>query len=75
MTAAAATVAAPAAPAVRRRLDRDDILMRAGICLLILWMLVTLMLPLWTLLSKSFQNRDGTTVQVGSSMTVVAPSP
>ena len=59
MTAATASVAAASAPAARRRLDRDDVLMRAGICLLILWMLVTLVLPLWTLLSKSFQNQNG----------------
>jgi iron(III) transport system permease protein len=56
------SAAAPSAasfPATRRRLDRDDLLMRAGICLLIGWMLVTLVLPLWWLLSKSFQNQDG----------------
>ena len=57
MTTAAAS-ATPAAP-VRRRLDRDDILMRAALVLLILWMLVTLVLPLWALLSKSFQNQGG----------------
>jgi len=33
--------------------------MRAGIVLLIFWMLVTLVLPLWWLLSKSFQNQNG----------------
>ncbi len=33
--------------------------MRAGICLLIGWMLITLVLPLWALLSKSFQNQNG----------------
>jgi iron(III) transport system permease protein len=46
-------------PAIRRRLDRDDLLMRGGICLLIGWMLVTLVLPLYWLLSKSFQNQNG----------------
>jgi iron(III) transport system permease protein len=46
-------------PAVRRRLDRDDILMRGGLVLLIGWMAVTLLLPLWSLLSKSFQNQNG----------------
>ena len=56
------SVAAPAAasfPATRRRLDRDDILMRLGICLLIGWMLVTLVLPLGMLLLKSFKNQQG----------------
>ncbi len=57
MTAAAAPSAAVAGP-TRRRLDRDDILMRLGICLLIAWLLVALALPLWTLLSKSFQDQD-----------------
>ena len=55
---AAAPVAA-SIRATRRRLDRDDVLMRLGICLLIGWMLITLVLPLWSLLSKSFQNQNG----------------
>jgi len=46
-------------PATRRRLDRDDLLMRGGICLLIGWLLLTLVLPLWTLLAKSFEDQDG----------------
>ena len=62
MTAAATAAPVSTAasyPATRRRLDRDDVLMRVGICLLIGWMLVTLVLPLWTLLSKSFQDQNG----------------
>lgn len=51
--------AAAAMPVTRRRLDRDDLLMRGGICLLIGWLGVTLLLPLWWLLSKSFQNQSG----------------
>ncbi len=47
------------APPTRRKLDRDDLLMRGGICLFIVWMLLTLILPLWWLLSKSFQDQDG----------------
>jgi iron(III) transport system permease protein len=57
-----ATTAAPGAgalPATRRRLDRDDWLMRGGICLMIGWLGLTLILPLWWLLSKSFQNQNG----------------
>ncbi len=54
-----AAAAGAAYPATRRRLDRDDLLMRGGICLLIGWMLVTLVLPLYWLLSKSFQNQNG----------------
>ncbi len=58
MTQAGANLVA-SAPPTRRRLDRDDLLMRLGICLLIGWMLLTLVLPLYWLLSKSFQNQGG----------------
>ena len=58
MSQAGATIVA-SAPPTRRRLDRDDLLMRLGICLLIAWMLLTLVLPLYWLLSKSFQNQGG----------------
>lgn len=34
-------------------------MMRSGVCLLIGWLLLTLILPLWWLLSKSFQNQSG----------------
>jgi iron(III) transport system permease protein len=54
-----AAAATDAFPATRRRLDRDDLLMRGGICLLIGWLLVTLVLPLWWLLSKSFEDEKG----------------
>ena len=46
-------------PPTRRKLDRDDWLMRGGICLMIGWLGLTLILPLWWLLSKSFQNQGG----------------
>ena len=46
-------------PPTRRRLDRDDWLMRGGVCLMIAMLGITLILPLWWLLSKSFQDRDG----------------
>jgi iron(III) transport system permease protein len=58
-TTAASAPVAVSMPAARRRLDRDDVLMRIGVCLLIGWLLVTLILPLWSLLSKSFQNGKG----------------
>jgi len=63
-TAAAPSVATY--PPARRRLDRDDVLMRVGICLLIGWMLVTLVLPLWFLLSKSFQDNNGNFVGIAN---------
>jgi iron(III) transport system permease protein len=42
------------------------VLMRIGICLLIGWMLVTLVLPLWFLLSKSFQDNNGNFVGIAN---------
>jgi iron(III) transport system permease protein len=40
-------------------LSSDDIIMRAGLLLLAAWLAVTVALPLWALLSKSFQNTAG----------------
>lgn len=46
-------------PAVRRTLSSDDIIMRLGLVLLAGWLIVSVALPLWSLLSKSFENRAG----------------
>jgi iron(III) transport system permease protein len=45
-----------------RQLDSDSAWMRMGVLLLGLWLLVTLVLPLGTLLSKSFEDANGTWV-------------
>jgi iron(III) transport system permease protein len=37
----------------------ETLVMRLGVLLLILWLVLTIALPLWALLSKSFQNADG----------------
>ena len=42
-----------------RRLDRDGVWMRLGVLLMGLWLLVTLVLPLGTLLVKSFEDAQG----------------
>ena len=42
-----------------RRLDRDGVWMRLGVMLLGLWLLVSLVLPLSTLLFKSFEDAQG----------------
>ncbi|MDP1895125.1 MAG: putative 2-aminoethylphosphonate ABC transporter permease subunit [Hydrogenophaga sp.] len=42
-----------------QRLDRDDLWMRLGVLLLALWLAVTLVLPLGSLLIKSFRDADG----------------
>src|SRR3954447_23432720 len=56
----AAVRAAGADPSpVRRVLSADDWLMRTGIVLIGAWLVVTMALPLWSLLSKSFADRDG----------------
>jgi iron(III) transport system permease protein len=48
----------PRAPRAERVI-RDEWVMRLGIALLIAWLLLTIAFPLWTLLSKSFQNGNG----------------
>jgi iron(III) transport system permease protein len=48
-----------ATPALRVRLSRDDLLMRAGVALLAVVLLLIVGLPLWSLLVKGFEDRDG----------------
>ena len=48
-----------AAPTLRVRLSRDDLLMRAGVVLLAVVLLLIVGLPLWSLLVKGFEDRDG----------------
>ena len=45
--------------AVRQRLSRDELIMRIGLVLLGAWLVVTVLLPLWALLVKSFESPDG----------------
>lgn len=48
------------APApVVSRIARDEWVMRIGIVLLVAWLMLIIALPLWSLLSKSFQNANG----------------
>ncbi len=54
-----AAVRTPGIRALRMGLSRDDLMMRAGLLLLAAWLVVILGLPLWALLSKGFQDRDG----------------
>src|SRR4051794_25107872 len=58
------TAAAPAGiqkppQAARASLLSDAWIMRAGVALLIAWLAISIALPLWALLAKSFQNADG----------------
>jgi iron(III) transport system permease protein len=52
------TSSATTAP-LRQVLSRDDWIMRGSLCLLGVWLLLTVFLPLWALLSKSVQARHG----------------
>jgi iron(III) transport system permease protein len=54
-----ATTVRLASRAMRLKPARDELVMRALIVLLGLWLIVTVALPLWVLLQKSFQNADG----------------
>ena len=48
-----------ATPVLRVRLSGDDLLMRAGVALLAVVLLLIVGLPLWSLLVKGFEDRDG----------------
>ena len=64
----ATAVAASRAPA-RMRLARDDWVARGGLVTLGLWLAVTVALPLWALLSKSFLNQRGEFVGLANYVT------
>jgi iron(III) transport system permease protein len=51
--------AIPTAARASLRLSRDEWIMRLGVALLVAWLVLAIALPLWALLSKSFQNADG----------------
>ncbi|MGE0747695.1 MAG: putative 2-aminoethylphosphonate ABC transporter permease subunit [Rhodospirillales bacterium] len=53
-----AEAVAPAAP-VRQRMSRDDIVMRLLLFVVAAWLVVTVVLPLWALLTQAFEGRDG----------------
>ena len=54
------SLAAPAPRAVlRANLSRDDLMMRAGVVALAGVLLLIVGLPLWALLAKGFEDRDG----------------
>jgi len=42
-----------------RSISRDAAIMRLGAALLVAWLMLSIALPLWALLSKSFQDGDG----------------
>lgn len=55
-----AVVASPvAAPRVRASLSMDDWIMRGALVVLSVWLSVAVILPLYSLLSKSFEDKDG----------------
>jgi len=65
---ATAVAVAPAA----RKLARDEWIARAAVVAIAVWLLLTVALPLWALLSKSFQNRDGAFVGLANYVTYVS---
>ena len=48
-----------AVPALKVRLSRDDLMMRGGLVALAAILLLIVGLPLWALLAKGFEDRDG----------------
>lgn len=60
-----------AAP-VRLKLARDEWIARGGTLTLAVWLMVIVALPLWALLSKSFQNRNGDFVGLANYATYLS---
>jgi iron(III) transport system permease protein len=56
-------------PSAKGGLSRDDLVMRAGVVLLALMLLVIVALPLWSLLAKGFEDRDGRFVGLANYIT------
>lgn len=52
--AGATATTLPDGPAIKGRLSRDDYIMRLGMVVIALYLVVTMVLPLWAMLSKSF---------------------
>src|SRR5438270_9459573 len=46
-------------PVIAQRVAREVWVARAGVILLVAWLVLSIALPLWALLSKSFQNGNG----------------
>ena len=55
----AAAAAVPAAPRVKAKISRDDWIMRGCMVVIGLFLAVFVLLPLYTLMSKSFENKAG----------------
>lgn len=62
MSAAAAEIAARPAPRIRAKLGSDDLVMRLTVVAIGLFLLVAIVLPLYTMLSKSVEDRGGNLV-------------
>ena len=62
MARAAALAPAAPRPTLRPKLGRDALLMRLLMTVIGLYLVITLALPLWAMLSKSFQAHDGSFV-------------
>jgi iron(III) transport system permease protein len=58
-------LAALTAP-VRQQTSRDDVIMRVALGALAVWLVITVALPLYALLTKSFQSPDGQFIGLGN---------
>lgn len=54
---------------IARRLTRDEWLARAAVVAIALWLTIAVALPLWALLSKGFQNRNGEFIGLANFLT------
>jgi iron(III) transport system permease protein len=57
-----ASSGSPGAAPVRQKMSRDDLIMRVALCILTAWLVIAVLLPLGSLLIKSFEGADGSFV-------------
>lgn len=58
--------ASPAATVVRAKLSTDDLIMRAAVVAIASLLVIAIVLPLYTMLSKSFEDREGNFVGIAN---------
>ena len=59
MSNGAVAVAAPAVREIKPKVGRDDVIMRACLFVVVVFLVVCVLLPLYTMMSKSMENHDG----------------
>ncbi len=63
---ATTSITTPELPAIKPKLSSDDYIMRGFILLIGVWLIIAVLLPLYFMMSKSFEDKDGKLVGFGN---------